>query len=157
MAYKEEIDAIQRWIWATASLKSYRLSEAPPNVSRPAILWEPPARSRERNLGRYSFVNRVQQYGKLYVSSFDQLADLQDALTADLENKVGVLPVFDQAGQQIGRLKQARLVFQHTETLDVPLYLEYEATYARTRPAVPPAATHVGTKITKGDLENGDQ
>lgn len=148
MAYLAELEALQRWAYETAGLTSYRLSEAPPKVARPVILFEPPQRSRDRNLGRYTYVNRVQQYGKLFVQSLDQLADLQDKLQHDLEEKVGLLYVYDSNGAPVTRLKNVEVVFNRSESLDVPFIITYEATYGRTKPTPAPAATKVANKIT---------
>jgi hypothetical protein len=148
MAYLEELDALQRWIYGTAGLTSMRLAEAPPKVARPVILWEPPFRGRDRNLGRYTYINRVQQYGKLYVTSLDQLTDYQEKLLGDLEEKVGVLPVFDSTGVKVADLKNVELEFNRSESLDVPFIIRYEIAYARTRPAAAPNATTVYNKKT---------
>lgn len=153
MAYLEELDALQRWIYGTAGLTSLRLSEAPPKVARPVILWEAPGRGRDRNLGRWTYVNRVQQYGKLYVTSLDQLASYQEALLGDLEEKVGVLSVYNSQGAVIAKLKNVSIEFNTTQALDVPFIIRYEATYGRTRPAAAPAATRVVNKRTSSGFE----
>lgn len=146
MAYLEELDALQRWIKGVANLNSFRLSEAPPKVARPIILWEPPFRSRDRNLTRYQYVTRVQQYGKLYVQSLEQFGQLSDLLLFDIEEKVGVLPIYS-AGAVAGRLKQVGIEFRQSEGLDVPFIITYEATYGRTKPEMPPPATYVGNRF----------
>lgn len=153
MAYLEELDALQRWIYGTAGLTSYRLTEAPPKLSRPVVLLEPPHRGKDRNLGRYSYVNRVQQYGKLHVTSLYKLTEYQEALLTDIEEKVGILPVYNSNGEQIARLKNVEIEFKNTTDLDVPFTITYEATYGRTRPVQPPAASYVGNKVTTQDLK----
>jgi hypothetical protein len=150
--YKAELDALQAWIWKTAGVKAVTLQDAPPKLARPVILWEPPSRKRDRNLTRYSYVNAVTQYGKLYVSSLKQLDTIEEALLGDLEEKVGVLSITDAAGNLLGRLKQVEIAFQNSETLDVPFTIKYEVTYGRTRPVAPPPATFVGNKITTTKL-----
>jgi hypothetical protein len=152
MGFLQEIDALQRWVKGAAGLNSMRLTAAPPRVARPVILWETPRRGRDRNVTRYQFVNRVQQFGKLFADNLDQLLDYQARLQLDLEEKQGVLPVYDQegaAGVQIGTIKAAVIEFGESESLDVPFTLTYEATYTRTKPTPPPAATKV---ITKKDV-----
>lgn len=151
--YKAELDALQSWIWQTANVKAVLLQEAPPKVSRPVILWEPPGRKRDRNITRYTYVNRVTQYGKLYVSSMDQLDKIEEDLLADLEEKVGILPINDTNGNRVAWLKDVTIEFRNSETLDVPFTVTYESTYARTKPQVPPPATYVGTKITHQKLQ----
>ncbi|XJZ25952.1 hypothetical protein ACF5W4_11120 [Bacillota bacterium Lsc_1132] len=149
--YVQEIDALQRWIYKAATLTSMRLQEAPPSVPRPIILWEMPQRSRMKNLNQYTYVVRVRQYGKLFVSSFDQAAIFQDKLLNDLEEKYGVLPVYE-SGQatalEVAKLKQVDITFNNSESLDIPLVVTYEITYGRTRPAAAPAAATVKTTLT---------
>lgn len=146
--YLAELEAIQRWVKATAGLNSMRLQTAPPKVARPVILWEAPSRSRDRNITRWLYVNQVTQYGKLYANDLGHLLDFQDKLFSDLEERVGVLPVYNQAGQQIGKLEAVQLTFRETEGLDVPIEVQYQVTYSRTKPVEPPAPTAVYTKVT---------
>ena len=148
--FEAELDALGRWIKGAANLNSIRLTQAPPAVARPVVLWEAAARGKDRNLDRYTYVNRVQQYGKLYVSSLDQLNDLENLLLADLEERVGVLPVF-AGGLAIGHLKAVEIEFSNSETLDVPFTVKYEVTYGRVMPDEAPPATYVGNKITTGE------
>ena len=152
-AYDQELVALQRWVKATAGLNSVRLRDAAPKVARPIILWETPGRKKDRNLSRYLYVNRVTQYGRLYVSSLDQLIEKQEALLNDLEEKVGVLPVYGDSGTVVASLKAVDLVFPESQgvnisSLDVPFSIKYEVTYARTKPVEPPPATYVGTRVT---------
>lgn len=144
--YKKELDAIQRWIYAVAGLTSMRLTQAPPKVARPIILWQASERSKDRNISRYQYVNRVVQYGKLYVNSLDELNDLEYQLLNDIEEKLGVLSVFDDQNTEIAKLKAVEVTFDQSNTLDVPIRIEYEATYGRTRPAQAPSATAVFNK-----------
>lgn len=151
MGYLQELDALQKWIYTTAQLPSYRLAAAPPKLPRPVIVWEAPARSQDRNLGRWQFVNRVTQYGKVYAEDLAQLLDYQERLGLDLAEKVNQLPVYNEVGAAgtviVGQLREVQLRFDHTDaSLDVPLRIEYEATYSRVRNE-PPAPTEVYTKV----------
>lgn len=156
MEFERELDALQRWIYAAAGLKSMRLTASPPQVARPVILWQAPHRRKARDNSRWQYVNAVTQYGKLYVSNLDQLNDLQAKLLKDLEEKVGVLEVFDQDGLKIALLKEVSIEFTNSTTLDVPIAIRYEATYGRTRPTLPPPAKTVYTKIDTlgGQIKN---
>jgi len=149
MAYEKELEALQRWVKAAAGLNSVRLSDAQPKVARPVILWETPSRSKDRNLSRYQYVNKVTQYGRLYVNSLDQLLTMQEDLLGDLEEKVGVLPVYATDGTVAASLKAVEIAFPSNQvaSLDVPFNISYEVTYGRTRPIEPPPATTVVTKI----------
>lgn len=148
--YLREIDALGRFLVKAANLKSMRLTDAPPTVTRPVVLWENPHRGRSRNLNRYDYIVRVQQFGKLFVHNFNQAAEIQDKLLTYLEELVGNLEVYenDQSLKVVGLLKQVTIEFSNTETLDIPINVTYEATYSRTRPAEPPPATIVNTRIT---------
>lgn len=151
MGNLQEIDALQRWVFQDAGLTSIKLKAAPPTVARPAILWETPQRGKAKNLNRYTYVVRVQQYGKLFVADFDQAADLQDKLLGGIEERYGVLPVYesDQAdADKIAKLKAVTIDFGNSETLDIPITVTYEATYGRTKPEALPTATKVTTKTT---------
>lgn len=150
MGLQQEIDALQRWIFQHANLKSMKLSGAPPTVARPVILWEHGKRGKSRNLTRYSYVVRNQQYGKLFVDSFDQAALVQDLLLDSIEQQYGVLPVFDAVGSdvQIAVIKNVVIDFGNSESMDIPITVTYEATYGRIRPVLPPPATKVKHKIT---------
>jgi len=152
VAYDQELSALQRWVKATAGLNSVRLRDAAPKVARPIILWETPGRKKDRNLSRYLYVTKVTQYGRLYVNSVDQLIDLQESLLGDLEEKVGVLPVYGNEGAVIAYLKAVELIFPESQginitSLDVAFHITYEATYSRTKPVDPPPATFVGTRV----------
>lgn len=147
-SYVLELESLQRWVKAVAGFNSMRLTMAPPKVARPIIIWEAPQRLRDRSISRYKYVNRVLQYGKLYVSNLDELNEVQDKLLTDLEDKTGVLPYYDSNGNRVGWLKAVEIEFTNSEGLDVPFIIRYEATYSRTKPADPPAATYVGTKVT---------
>ncbi|WP_138751120.1 hypothetical protein [Paenibacillus sinopodophylli] len=140
-----ELEAITRWVKATAGLSSMLLSAAPPTVARPVILWEAPQRSRDRNISRYVFVNKVRQYGRLFAADLLKLLDYQARLQLDLEDRDGLLEVFDRTGTVIGKLKEVTVRFETSEALDVPFSVEYEATYSRNRPVDPPAASTVIT------------
>ena len=146
MDYLKELTAIQTWVKAVTGLNSYRLREAKPKVARPVILWENPSRSRDRNISRYQYVNRVRQYGRLFVSSLDEALTIQEQLLKDLEEKVGVLAI-EENGVKLGVLKAVEIEFTDSDSLDIPFNIVYEVTYGRTRPADPPNATTVTTKI----------
>lgn len=154
--YLQEIDALQRWVYRAAALRTMRLSGAPPTVARPTILWENPSRGRSKNLGQYTYVVRVQQFGKLHVENFDQAAVYQEKLLQDLEDRYGVLQVYkdDQGAEVVALLKAVTVEFGSTETLDIPVTVTYEATYGRQRPQTAPLARVVGTKVTVQPLQN---
>lgn len=147
MDYLKELAAIQTWIKAAAGLNSYRLKEAKPKVARPVILWEIPSRSKDRNLSQYLYVNKVRQYGKLFVSSLEEADRIQEDLTKDLEDRYNIIPIMDGVNT-IARLKAVQLEFNEANGLDIPFSVVYEVTYSRTRPQDPPPATKVGTKVT---------
>lgn len=144
--FEQEIDALQRWVKTAAGLNSMRLIAAPPKVARPVILWENPHRGKDRNVSRWQYVNKVQQFGKLFVNSFDEAARIQQQLSLDLEEKVGVLPIYE-AGNQVALLKAVEITFKNSQDLDIPIIVTYEATYSRQRPDVAPPASFVGTKL----------
>jgi len=151
MGYNEELNVISTWVKAVAQLPNMRLREAPAKVARPVILWENPSRGKDRDISRYTYVNKVIQFGKLFVSSVEQANDLQEKLLADLQEKGGVLPIYNTVdGQQVlvGRLKQVDIKFRESDNLNIPVELTYEVTYGRTRPAAVPAATTVTNKVT---------
>jgi len=149
MAYKQELEALQRWVWATANLRSMRLQEAPPKIARPMILWESPDRGKDRDISRWRYVVKVTQYGRLFAKDLDQLLDLQDVLQGALEEQVeaGGLPIYEKPGPGavIGKLQKLDIKFSNTEGLDVPIQISYEVTYDRKR-TVYPAPTFVGTR-----------
>lgn len=147
MDYSKELTAIQTWIKSVTGLNSYRLSEAKPKLSRPVILWEVPSRSRDRNISRYVYVNKVRLNGRLFVKSLNSANSIQEQLIKDIEEKVGLLPIMDN-GVQVALLKAVTIEFSESDSLDIPFSITYEVTYSRTRPAEPPAATTVVTKIT---------
>ena len=151
MAYLQELDALQRWIKAAANLNSLRLKEAPPMIARPEILWETPVRGPRKNLDRYRYVQPVNQYGRLYVKDLEQLLEYQELLIADLEERVGRLPVYAGA-VEAAKLKEVVLEFMEGETLDAAFKLRYEATYTRVKPDPAPKATKVGIKVVSEDL-----
>jgi hypothetical protein len=149
MGYLQEIDAMQRWVKATANLNSFRLSEAPPKVGRPVALLEAASRRKDRVISHYSTTRRISQYGKLYVKNLDQLADIVDKLERDLEEKQGLLPIFENsnaAAVQVGSLKAVEFELTTSDQLDVPFQIRYEVTYHRPKPVIP-AATSVNTRI----------
>lgn len=146
MGYIQELDAIQRFMKSAANLNSWRLQEAPVEVSRPVILWLPPNRQKDRHINRYLYVKRVSQYGTLYVNSLDQLGTLMDQLENSLEEKESLLPIFD-GPNEVGILKAVSVEFQQAENLDVPIIVRYEASYARAKPPEIPGASSISTKI----------
>lgn len=145
--YLAELSNIQRWVKATIGINSYRLTTAPPQLPRPVILWEAPSRARDRSITRWIYVNKVIQYGKLYVSSIDQLADAEDKLITDLEERMGVLPIIREDGTVLALLKRCEIAFNTAENLSVPFNIAYEATYTRVKPPNAPNATYVGNRI----------
>lgn len=148
MDYLKELEAIQTWIKAVAGLNSYRLKEAKPKVARPVILWETPTRSKDRNLSAYQYVNKVRQFGRLFVSSMEEAIDVQEKLLKDLEEvKLGCIPIMDQ-GQRIAYLKAVVIEFDEADGLDIPFNIQYEVTYGRPRPAEAPNAGTVGVRTT---------
>lgn len=150
MGYAQEIDALQRWVYTAAGLTSHRLSNAPPKVARPVILWEGPNRTKGQNLGRYHYTRITSQYGKLYVNDLTQLADLIDKLEINLAEKDEWLPIYetDQPGAvQVGKLLNVRLEVGTANTVDLPITIRYEVIYNRTIPDPAPPATYVGTRI----------
>lgn len=145
--YLAELSALQRWVKATVNIDSYRLTTAPPQLARPVILWEAPNRGKDRSISRWAYVNKVTQFGKLYVATIDQLAAVQDTLMSDLEERVGVLPLYAADGTVATILKRCELTFNNAENLNIPFNLVYEVTYARVRPAAAPNATFVGNRF----------
>ncbi|EIW19915.1 MULTISPECIES: hypothetical protein [Pelosinus] len=145
--YLAELNTVQRWVKATVSINSYRLTDAPPQLPRPVIVWEAPSRGKDRNLTRWAYVNRVTQYGKLYIANIDHLADVQEKLITDLEERAGILPIYDAAGIVIALLKRCEITFNNAENLNVPFNLVYEVTYTRTKPPEAPHATFVGNRL----------
>ncbi|MED3571960.1 hypothetical protein [Cytobacillus praedii] len=153
MGYLQELDALGRWVFSVAKLKSHRLSAAPPQVARPVILWEGPTRTKGENLGRYHFTRKTSQYGVLYVSNLDQLADLMDKLEKDLGDRDEWLPIFetDQPNAvQVGKLRKVQIEFNTTQAVNIPIIIRYEVTYSRPTPVKAPAAVSVGNKIKLG-------
>jgi hypothetical protein len=140
--YLKELETLQTWIKEATGLGSWRLAEMPPKLARPVIVFESPNRRKDRELGQYSYVMRVQQFGKLYVKSTDHLAEIQEQLFVDLENRYNVLEI------EGNFLKAIVLDFEDIDGLDVPFSITYEATYTRIIPEAAPPATFVGTKIT---------
>jgi hypothetical protein len=158
MGYKEELDALGRWVYKTAGVQSHRLSSAPPKVARPVILWEGPNRRKGRDLGNYSFIKSISQYGTLYVDSLDQLAEILDKLEDDLAKRNNLLPMFisDQAeADAIGWLKQVELDLYTTETVNIPIVIRYDVTQGRTLPEEAPPAVKVVTKLEMGAFDDG--
>lgn len=150
MGYLEEIDALGRWIYQTAGLPSHRLSSAPPKAARPVILWEGPNRRKGQNLGRYKYLKRVTQYGKLYVDNLDQLAELLDKLEKDLAARDEWLPMYetDQVGApQIGKLRNVDIEVNSSESVDINFGIRYEVIYSRPEPDEAPNATKVSNKL----------
>jgi hypothetical protein len=146
MEYVEELLAIQTWVKSVAGLNSYRLKDAKPKVARPVILWEVPSRVKDRNLSRYTYVQKVRQYGRLFVNSLDEVLDVQEKLSADLESVGNVLPVYN-AGVFAGYLKAVTLEFTEGVDLDVKFNVAYEVAHGNTRPQEAPPATKVINKI----------
>jgi len=150
MDYEKELDTVQRWIKSTAGLNSWRRNVAPPKLPRPVIVWESPHRGRDRHLSRYSYVQKVTYYGKLYVNSLDESLRIQEQLSQDIEDKCGLLEVLDADKNRIAWLKEVEVSFDETEGLDVPFTISYEVTYARKKPTAPPSALKVTQKVTIG-------
>lgn len=155
--YIQELDAIQRWVFATTGLATLRLKAAPSKVARPTILWEAASRGRDRHVSRWAYVNGVIQFGKIYVVSLDQLYRIQGQLQQDLEERLGRLPLFDKEGAegvQVGWLTDVQVEFDNggsnEAALDTLIRVRYEVTYNRPRPEPAPYATFVGTRTTGG-------
>lgn len=146
MEYLEELVAIQTWVKAATNINSYRLKEAKPKVARPVILWEVPSRRKDRNLSRYAYVQKVRQYGRLFVESLDDVLDAQEKLSADLEEAGNILPIY-KAGVLVGYLKAVAIEFTDGESLDVKFNVSYEVTHGNTRPQEVPPATSVVNKV----------
>lgn len=150
MGYKQELDALGRWVFQIAGLRSHHLSAAPPQVARPVILWEAPSRSRGRNLGNYHFTKTPTQYGKLYVNNLDELADLIDLLEKNLGDRFESLPVYEsdkEGAAVIGRLRNVQFDTGTSQNVDIPITVRYEALYSRPTPEEAPAATKVTNSI----------
>jgi len=155
--YLAELNALQIWIKAAVNIDSYRLTTAPPQLPRPVILWEAPHRGKDRNLGRWVYVNKVTQYGKLYVTNIDQLAVVQERLLTDLEERTGLLPITSVEGTVVTLLKRCEITFENAENLNVPFNVVYEIAYTRIRPPEAPNATFVGNRLKGGwgyDVKN---
>lgn len=147
--FLQELDALQRWVVASAGLSSIRLNVAPPKLARPVILWETPQRGQVTNVSRWKYTQTVTQFGKLYAANLDKLTEYQASLTLDLEERLGTLQVFDNdtaGGVVIGHLKKAAIRFENSETLDVPFNIRYEVSYGRNRGTIPGPAVTVTTK-----------
>lgn len=149
MDYLRENTALQIWIKAAAGLNSYRLKDAKPQLPRPVILFETPSRGKTTNLGRYKYTVPVKQYGKLFINSVEEAHEVQENLIKDLEEKVGVLPIYgdDQKPLTGIYLKAVVIDFDEGEQLDIPFTISYEATYSRTKPAEAPNATTVSSRL----------
>lgn len=148
--YLAELDALGRWLMATANLGHVRLQEAPPTVARPVAAWEAPDRVRDKPITKYVYATKVTQYGKLLIRGLDDLVDLQELLLDSLEDSDHRLPVYESDAadaEQIGTLENVEITFNTSENTDVPFNVKYEATYKRTEPADPGPATTVGTSI----------
>jgi hypothetical protein len=151
MGYTEELDALGRWVYGTAGIQSHRLSSAPPAVARPVILWEGPNRRKGQDLGNYSHIRRVSQYGTLYVDNLDQLAEILDKLEGDLAKRNDLLPVYanDQAGAlQTGWLKKVEFDLNTTQSVNIPIVVRYEVIQDRPVPEEAPPAATVVTKLS---------
>lgn len=130
MDYDKELTAIQTWLKSTAGLESFKRG-INLKLSRPVVLFDSPGRSRSKHLTRYSYVQTVSMFGTLYVDSLDECFIYQNALMQDLEDKCGVLDVFDGNGNLEGRLKNANLKFKEGDSLDVAFTLTYDVAYKR--------------------------
>lgn len=150
MGYKQEIDALGRWVFGVAGLRSHRLSAAPPQVARPVILWEAPSRAKGQNFGRYNFTKNTSQFGKLYVNNLDDLADLVDQLEKHLGDHDERLPIYESEAEdapQVGWLRRVEIDLSTSQSVDVPITIKYEVTYSRPLPAEVPAATSITSKF----------
>ena len=155
MGYKQELDALGRWVYQKAGLRSYRLDSSPPKVARPVILWEIPNSTRGSALGNYAFTKKRSQFGKLYVGSLNQLADLMDLLEQTLADSYEYLPIHESdepSAPIIGRLQRVQFDVGTSETLDVPITVRYEVIQYRTQEAEAPPATVV---VTDANYEGG--
>lgn len=149
MGHIQEIEALQLFLVRSAGVPSIRLEAAPPTVTRPVVLWENPQRGRTKNITRYKYVVRVQQYGKLFVHGYDEAARIQEDLLTALELNYGLIPVQEESkpgSPIIATLKNVTIEFSASENTDIPLNITYEATYQRRKPEVAPPARYVGNR-----------
>ena len=146
MDYLKELETIQTWIMKTAGVPSYRLSIAKPKLARPVILWETPSRVKASNLDMYVYTQKVRQYGKLFMNNLDETLDVQEKLAKSVEELNNTLHIIDGVNV-IGALKNVRIEFNDSESLDVPFSVVYEVTYSKLRPQEAPSAATVGTRI----------
>lgn len=150
MGYKQELDALGRWVYGVAGLKNHRLSAAPPQVTRPVILWEAPNRVKGQNMGSYHYTKRTTQYGKLYVNDLDELADLLDLLEKNLGDGFEWLPVYESEAENaavIGKLRNVQIEAGTSQNTDTPFTVRYEVIYSRPIPQQAPHATSINNRI----------
>ncbi|MCM3789426.1 hypothetical protein M3221_13555 [Domibacillus indicus] len=150
MNFVQEIDALQRWLFKTAGLRSYQLSEAPPKVARPVVLWEIPSRSSGRYWDNYTRLKTAAQYGKLYVQNLQEYGELISKLEQDLHDKMNEIPVYetsDASASIIGYLIDVDLETSTAQNLDVPIVVRYNAVHEREQPELPGPATAVHSRV----------
>lgn len=149
MDYEYELTAIQTFFKQNAGLNSWRRHAVPSKLARPVVIWDSPYRGRARHLSRWSYVQTVKYYGKLYVTDVTQSIALQEQLASKLEDLCGLLPILNEDKTRIGWIKNAAVEFNDANgDLEVPFTFAYEVSYARVRPEAPPAPRVVGTKVT---------
>jgi len=147
MDYELELQAVQTWLKTSSGLNSWRRAGALPTLARPVVIWESPYRGRKKHLNRYAYTQNVKFYGKLFINSVDEALRLQNHLIEDLENRCGILNVYNVDGDLVGYIKAAEISFKDTEGLDIPFTFAYEASYSRTKPAPIPPPRYVATKV----------
>lgn len=151
MTYIQEVEALQRWIYHLTSVRSFQLSDAPPKVARPVILWEIPGRSSGRRYDNFTRLKTSAQYGKLYVKSLAQYGEIISLLEKDLHNKNNELPVYstsETSGTVIGSLIDVDFETGTAQNLDIPITIRYNAVHEQDRPDLPGPATAVFNRVT---------
>lgn len=150
MGYRQELDALGRWVYNVAGLMNHALSAAPPQVTRPVILWEAPNRVKGQNMGSYHYTKRTTQFGKLYVNDLDELANLIDLLEKNLGDGFEWLPVYESEQEDaavIGKLRNVQIEPGTSQNLDTPFTVKYEAIYSRPIPEPAPHATAINNRF----------
>lgn len=129
MDYEAELRTVQTWLKSTAGLKSFKRG-VKLNLPRPVVCFDSPGRSRARHLTRYAYVQTVTWPCTLYVNSLDESVKYQELLLTDLEDKCSVLEIMD-GDKHVSWLKDIKLKFTDTDSLDVRFTLTYDVAYKR--------------------------
>lgn len=146
--FQQEALTLQTWFKKTAGLNSYREGVATHN-SKPVVALEVPSNIGGRNITRYRYTKVKRQYCVLYANDYNEVVDIQEKLTFDLEERVGTLEV-KQNGVVVGKLKNCKINFRESDGLRVPFDIEYEVTYGRVKPTPLPNAANVVNKQNIG-------